>query len=107
MKILEEQLGQTMTAQEVAEYLKIDVQSVRKYYLQLGGMRFGRAYRFFERRINDAIQAQWEMASAGQVEWPDQTQDIPDKKGSNTVGGKTKAENIQIDEERDPFNLAH
>ena len=28
MKILAEQLGQSMIAQEVAEYLKIDVQSV-------------------------------------------------------------------------------
>ena len=76
MKILEEHLGKTMNVKEVAAYLKIDTKTVRKYYLQLGGVRFGRAYRFFERRINDAIQAQWEVASAGQVERPDQTQDI-------------------------------
>ena len=35
MKILAEHLSQTISAQEVAEYLKIDVQSVRKYNLHI------------------------------------------------------------------------
>ena len=106
MKTLKEQLGRTMSVKEVAEYLKIDTKTVRKYYLQLGGVRFGKAYRFFERRINDAIQAQWEMASAGQVERPDDAQDIPDKKRSHTMGGRT-TEKPRINIDRDPFNLAH
>jgi hypothetical protein len=105
MTILEEHLGQTMTAQEVAEYLKVYVQSVRKYYLQLGGVRFGRAYRFFERRINDAIQAQGEMACPGPVERRDQTQDISSQERSDKVGGRTKARIQKIDEARDKFNL--
>lgn len=68
MEILKDQLGRSMTVKEVAEYLKIDRRTVRKYYLPLGGVRLGRAYRFFERSINDAIQAQWKMACPNQSE---------------------------------------
>ena len=35
MKTLEELLGKNMSVCEVAEYLKIDTKTVRKYYLQL------------------------------------------------------------------------
>lgn len=96
-----------MDVQEVAEYLKIDTRTVRKYYLQLGGVRFGRAYRFFERRLNDAIQAQWKMACSSPDQRPDQTQDISHTERSSKLGGKTKTEPVRIDDIRDPFNLAH
>jgi excisionase family DNA binding protein len=105
MTILEEQLGLSMTVQEVADYMKIDSSTVRKYYRELGGVRFGKVYRFFERRLNDAIQAQGEMACPGEVKRPDQTQDISNQKRSNRMGGRTKATIQKIDEARDKFCL--
>ena len=90
MDILQKQLGKTLTVEEVAKYLHIDKRTVRKYYLQLGGVRLGRAYRFFERSINDAIQAPWKMACSNQSQRQDQTQNISQEKSCNRMGGRTK-----------------
>lgn len=40
-----------MTAQEVAEYLGVHVSTVRRYYLELGGIKLGRIYRFSEDKL--------------------------------------------------------
>ena len=55
MKVLQEELGKALCAQEVATYLGMDVKFVRKNYQSLGGVRLGRHYRFFERRLINAI----------------------------------------------------
>ena len=105
MDILQEQLGKTLTVEEVAKYLKIDKRTVRKYYLQLGGVRLGRAYRFFERSINDAIQAPWKMACTSENKRQDKTQIISQEKPSNRMGGRTKEKKKRIEKDRDPYNL--
>ena len=105
MNRLEQTLGKVMTTQEVSEFLKIDIKTVRKYYLQLGGVRFGRAYRFFERRISDAIQAQWKMDCSSKGAWQDQEKIISQEKTSNRMGGKTKKETCRAKGNRDPYNL--
>lgn len=55
MSLLTEQLGKRLTAQEVAEYLDIDAETVRRYYNSLGGIRLGRLILFFENLIIEAI----------------------------------------------------
>ncbi len=56
MNHLEEELGKALRPKEVAKYLGLDEKTVRLYYQKLGGMRLGRRYVFFERRIIDAVQ---------------------------------------------------
>lgn len=51
-----EKLGKPMSAQQVAAYLNIDVKTVRKYYQELGGIRIGNRYRFFEEEVYNAVQ---------------------------------------------------
>jgi hypothetical protein len=48
-------LGKRLTAQEVAEYLVVDAETVRRYYSSLGGIRLGRLILFFENLIIQAI----------------------------------------------------
>jgi hypothetical protein len=55
MNTLTDKLGKRLTAQEVAEYLGIDVETVRRYYDHLGGIRLGRLILFFENLMIDAI----------------------------------------------------
>jgi hypothetical protein len=45
-----------MSAQELAAYLNIDVKTARKYYQELGGVRIGSRYKFFEMEVCDAVQ---------------------------------------------------
>ena len=53
---MNEKLGRSMSAKQVAAYLKIDVKTARKYYRELGGIRIGRRYLFFEEEVYNAIQ---------------------------------------------------
>ncbi len=58
-------LGTVYTAQQVAEYLGLDVNTIRRYYKELGGIRVGTTYRFFERTLTDAILRQTEKEICG------------------------------------------
>jgi len=62
---MQTELGTSLTAGQVADYLGLDVNTVRKYYRELGGIRVGTAYRFFERTLTDAILRQTEKAIRG------------------------------------------
>ena len=55
MNALTDKLGKRLTAKEVADYLGIDVETVRRYYQRLGGIRLGRLILFFENLMIDAI----------------------------------------------------
>jgi len=74
VEILKKQLGQALNTKEVSEYLGLDPKTVRKYYRELGGIRLGRHYRFFEKEICNAIQKQ---------EWNEM--DCPSEKGRGTT----------------------
>lgn len=45
---LEKTLGRCFSAQDVADYLQCDVTTVYRNYVQLGGVRLGKVYKFFE-----------------------------------------------------------
>jgi hypothetical protein len=104
MNHLEEHLGKSMTVKEVADFLCLDVGTVRKYYASLGGVRFGTAYRFFERRIIDAIQTQQEMGWASEVQPQKKEKNIQHEKGGNRLG-KRDGKEFEIKPERDPYGL--
>jgi len=55
MSELTETLGKRLTAQEVADYLGVDAETVRRYYHSLGGIRLGRLILFFENLMIDKI----------------------------------------------------
>ena len=63
MKLIDNTLGKALRTKDVAQYTGLDGKTVRKYYQELGGMRLGRRYVFFERRLIDAIQKRTEMDS--------------------------------------------
>jgi hypothetical protein len=56
MTRISSKLGQSMSAYQVAAYLNIDVKTARKYYRELGGIRIGRRYKFFEEEVYNAVQ---------------------------------------------------
>jgi hypothetical protein len=56
MEHLQQELGKALRAKDVAEYLGMNVKHIRNHYKDLGGIRLGRHYRFFEKEIYYAIQ---------------------------------------------------
>ena len=63
MEHLQQELGKALRAKDVAEYLGMNVKHIRNHYKDLGGIRLGRHYRFFERRIINAISKKKEVGS--------------------------------------------
>lgn len=57
---LEKHLGQSLSVKEVARYLNCSVTTIRRNYKSLGGIRIGMSYRFFEKRLIDAVLRQTE-----------------------------------------------
>ncbi|MCI5158777.1 MAG: hypothetical protein D3906_10135, partial [Candidatus Electrothrix sp. AUS1_2] len=64
---LEKYLGRCISARDVADYLQCDISTVYRNYAQLGGIKFGHSYRFFEQRLIDAVlqQTAEKMDSSG------------------------------------------
>ena len=60
-QLLQNELGNPLTTEEVAGYLGIDEGTVRRYYQELGGTRIGKKkIIFFERRLINAVLRQEE-----------------------------------------------
>ena len=59
--MLEEHLGKALRCQDIADYLGVDEKTVRQYYKELGGIRLGRLYVFFEKEVVHAIQEWTQM----------------------------------------------
>ena len=106
MKHLEEQLGKKMTVQEVASFLGIDEKTVRKYYADLGGVRLGRAYLFFEKEVINAIQARKTLDGSGTSQRQEATQDISDQGRRPGLGGRRERKHGTINDiGADPHDL--
>ena len=53
--IIERELGQVLTVEQVSEYLHVNPVTVRRHYETLGGIKVGKCFRFFEKRLIDAV----------------------------------------------------
>ena len=91
MTPLEKELGKALRTKDVAEYLGCDVKTVREHYQELGGMRLGSHYRFFERRIIDAIQKRTTMDCPGAKGRATTEQSIPNQEESQGLGSGNEA----------------
>ena len=78
MNCLKENLGRRISVKELAEYLGLDTETVRRHYVSLGGIRLGRRILFFENLIVETIK---EECHALQEE----------EKEQNRVGGRSDA----------------
>ncbi|MCA1944422.1 MAG: helix-turn-helix domain-containing protein [Desulfovibrio sp.] len=51
---LEQRHGRVLTDDEVAEYFRVDVRTIRRYAKKFGGFKIGRCLRFYENTIMSA-----------------------------------------------------
>jgi excisionase family DNA binding protein len=97
--MLENDLGKVMTAKQVAEYLGLAVKTVRDYYRQLGGIRIGRSYRFFEKEVSNAIQTWKQIHRTGEEEQQQEREGVQHQKRGPGMGSRN-AENARRRMER-------
>jgi hypothetical protein len=84
---MNEKLGRSMSAKQVAAYLKIDVKTARKYYRELGGIRIGRRYLFFEEEVYNAIQTWKEIYRTDKEERTKERESLRYQESSSSLGG--------------------
>ena len=104
--MLEHELGNKLQPKDVAQYTGLHVKTVRKYYRELGGMRLGRLYIFYERRVIDAISNRTKMEGPSAERQEQEGQNIQHQKGGISVGSQDEAKaRRRVGREEDPFNL--
>ena len=86
LSLIDEELGKCLSAKEVARFLNLDEKTVRFHYRSLGGMRLGRRFVFFERRLINAIQTRTEMDSPSAQGRAEEGEGIPDEDSSDGLG---------------------
>jgi len=102
---MNEKLGRSMSAKQVAAYLKIDVKTARKYYRELGGIRIGRRYLFFEEEVYNAIQTWKEVYRTDKEERKEERKGLQDQKKSSCLGSGDAAKVRQRLVREDRHNL--
>jgi hypothetical protein len=99
------ELGKRLTAEEVAVLFKMNVKKVRSMYKELGGMRLGRSYVFFERSVKDAIQERTEVGSPSAEGREATGEGVSDKEAGIWLGGQDAAKTRKRLEREDRHDL--
>ena len=105
MKIIQENLGQPLSAKTVADYLALDVKTVRKYYRELGGIRLGSRIVFFEKEFINAIQTRTQLDRPGSKVRAETGESVPDEERSSAVGSEDAAKARKRLEQEDRHGL--
>jgi predicted DNA-binding transcriptional regulator AlpA len=105
MDQLEQSLGKALRAKDVAEYLGMNVKHIRNHYKDLGGIRLGRHYRFFEKEIYYAIQKRTEVDSPSEKRKPEIGKGVFDQEGSQGLGNQDEAKASRRLEQEDRHGL--
>jgi hypothetical protein len=66
--LLQHHLGRCLSAQQVAIFLQVDISTVYRNYLELGGVKVGSTYKFFEQNLLQALKPHHFKRSSDHVE---------------------------------------
>lgn len=102
---LERNLGKPLRTREVAEYLGLDVKTVRKYYRELGGIRLGRHYVFFEKEICNAVQKRTEVDCPSEEREPETGEGVLEQECRQGLGSQDAAKARRRMEREDRHGL--
>jgi hypothetical protein len=102
VNLLDQHLGQALSAKQIAAYTGLDVKTVRKYYQELGGIRVGSRIVFFEKEFINAIQAQSQVVCPGSEGGAERERVFQTKKEGRRLGSRhaTKTRKRMVQEDR-------
>ena len=105
MQVIQKTLGQPLSAKAVAEYLGLDVKTVRKYYRELGGIRLGSRIVFFEKELINAIQTRTELDCPGAQGRAASGESVSDEEKGRGLGSQDEAKTRKRLEREDRHGL--
>jgi DNA-binding transcriptional regulator YhcF (GntR family) len=86
MDLLKKELGKALSVKELANYLDADAKTIRKYYQELGGIRIGRHFKFFEKEVINAVQTWNEIHRTSEEEQKENREGIQEAPRSSGLG---------------------
>jgi hypothetical protein len=98
MSLLEQHLGRVLTASDVSEYLRCDISTVYRHFRELGGVKIGTSYKFFERSFIQAVSV---------VDIPQSTKEIPSQPAAKVSqqASKPRRKHKAVSRVSDPHGL--
>lgn len=85
-RLMEKELGRPLRPEDMAHYLGLDEKTIRLYYRELGGIRLGRRFLFFEKEVLNAIQKRAEVDRPGENKWDEEGKSLPEQEGGIKLG---------------------
>lgn len=111
MALFETEFGRPLKTKEVAALTSLDTRLVRKYYLELGGVRVGSRILFFEKRLINALSKQHEIGKEEPLDRPgvsakrkEEKKGVQNQESCTFMGGETEGV-IEETDYSDPFGL--
>ena len=86
--MIKQELGKVLSTKELSEILDADEKTIRKYNQELGGIRIGRHYKFFEKEVINAIQTRNKLYWTSKEEWESDRESIQEKRGCEELGSQ-------------------
>jgi hypothetical protein len=103
--LIEADLGKRLTRQELSSLLGLNYKTICKHYQELGGIRIGNRYIFFEQKVIDAIQQGIAMDRAGAEAGAEDREGILDKEGGSRLGVETEEDTHRRLEKADIYGI--
>ena len=105
MDLLKKDLGKALSSKDMAIYLGVDVKTVIKYYQELGGIRLGRQYRFFEKEVLNAVQKRSKMDCPSEERNEEAEQGVFNKERCHSLGNEDETKTRRRLEREDCHNI--
>lgn len=102
---LQRDLGKALTPKDVAAYLGLNEKTVRRYYRELGGVRLGRIFRFFEKEFIYAVQTSGQMDRSSEETRGEARKSFFMQEGGSCMGSQDEAETRRRLARNDSHNL--
>ena len=105
MTLIKKELGNVLSVKDLAEILGADEKTIRKYYQELGGIRIGRHYKFFEKEVINAIQTRNKLYWTSKEEQKEERKGVSDEERSSRLGSQNEAKARKRVEREDKHGL--
>jgi len=88
MNELKKNLGKVVSVRELTQVLGLNEKTIRSHYDELGGIKIGRRYKFYENEVLHAIQARKEDIRTSKKERSEERESVSDSERSESVGSR-------------------
>ena len=88
MNLLKESLGKEVSVRELSQTLGLNKKTIRSHYDELGGVKIGRRFKFYEKEVLRAIQKRKKDLRTSKKERSEERESVSDSQRSESMGSR-------------------